>query len=639
MNSLNKCCYISNKLFKYTRVPRSIHTTSCALSKSDVDVHEDKPSSASAEVKGKVKEPFIKNLFAGLFDTEMLVYPEYKTREELVSAIDRVAPIKDFFVHVNDSKAIDEEAKIPDSVLAFMRENNVFGSIISKQFQGTDLEKKEYMQLIEAVGVDSSVSNLLFNHSVITNAFLLYGNDSQKEKYLPRLGSGEWNFAYAFNEKISGIDIMDIAVTAKPMADKKWSLTGSKMWVANADRADFFLVVAKTWDHKVEDSMAAKTTFFIVDKTLNGIKVGEPLQQLGSKGISICNVTFEDTVVSEEDILGNIGDGYDIAVNSMSKGKLAKSASRLGLLKKLADMVSEYTIQTKISKLPLHKYEMCRYNLGRIMSDIYSIESLVYLIAGNQDDFDTFDSILEELAADIYSLETSFDVIQRCIDIIGPQTVLKDSPLERILRDSYSYLLHDLIPTDVKKIYVTTNGLQRAGKVAHEEIKKARNPLNFPMFTLKSFVKFDNALREDPKLTGELRQMVHPALGADADKLEHCLIRFEYIVKEMMRRWGKELLDRQYELINLSNYATSMLVMTAVLARASRSYCIGLQNADMERVLCSALCHQHHQKVKRIFDDLNDGPIETGRAVFLKIGEDAPNNKGYFFSHAVSRNY
>ncbi|XP_039287797.1 complex I assembly factor ACAD9, mitochondrial-like [Nilaparvata lugens] len=431
----------------------------------------------------------------------------------------------------------------------------------------------------------------------------------------------------------------DISVIARPTPDKKWSLSGTKMWVANADKSDYFLVVARTWVHKIEELDSIKTSVFIVDKSSNGIKISEPVEQLGSRGISICNVTFEDTIVGEDDLLGNIGDGYDIAVNSLSKGKLARAASRVGLLKKIANMVTEYAIQTKTSGLSLTKYELCRYNLGNIMSDVYAIESLVYLIAGNQDDFSSFDCILEELSADIFSLETSFNVIHRCINIIGPQTVLKDSPLERILRDSYSYLLHDLIPTDVKKIYVATNGLQHAGALAYDEVKKARNPFNFPMFTLKSFIKYDNALKEEPKLPGELRQMVHPSLGVDADKLEVCLIRFDYLVKEMMKRWGKELIDRQYELINLSNYATSMLVMTAVLARASRSYCIGIQNADLERTLCSSLCQQHHKIAMRIFDDLNDGPIDTGRAVLLKVGEDAVDKKGYFFSHPLDRNY
>ncbi|XP_075227606.1 complex I assembly factor ACAD9, mitochondrial-like [Lycorma delicatula] len=608
--------------------------------RSSVEEVEPQESSISEEKK-VMKGPFIKNLFLGIFNTDFLEYPEYSSMEFIKEVQNIVLPPEEYVLTNVDSKMIDEQKEIPQDVINALKDYKFYGLQVPRKYGGLELDDKCSTRCWEAVGSDFSISTSLAAHNMSLNAILSHGSEEQKEFFLRKMASGEITVSCCFVEKPSVIDMSDINTTALPNENGDWELNGKKIWVTNGNKVDYYLVFATSMKDQ-EKSTNNHLTAFVVDKNSPGLECGPAIEQLGTRGVSICDVTFNKVIVPKSNILGEVGNGVNIAVECLSRSRLGAAASSVGFLKNLLNMVTEFVIYNKINNKALYTYEYFKRQVGKIAVDLYALESMVYLTAGIKDAYDNAELSLEESVVKIYSMEKVAELVDLCAYLVGGKAYVKDSPLERCIRDSRSFLLHDIVPINVTKLYIATLGLQHAGAEKATLIKKARNPYDFPGFALRNFFKDTIKMSRNDDYVKEgklLRLQLHPSLSGDADKLESCAVRFEGIVRELLQRWGIEIIDKQVDLIRLADCVVSMYGMTAVLGRASRAYCLGLHNSHNELYAVNAFCNVNFNKVKNTINDLYSSPMETNDSAFMNIGEQIALQKGYFFSHPLARNY
>ncbi|CAM1332643.1 ACAD9 (predicted) [Pycnogonum litorale] len=254
--------------------PRFVNHRRHAVTDSSVHPTEQKQSSPTESKDRKPsKPPFIKNMFLGKFDTSVMSFPEILDTEKLQTLENMIDPIQRYFEEKVDSKKIDSDA-------------GLFGLQIPEKYGGLNLNATEYTRISELTALDGGIAVTLAAHqSIGLKGIILFGTEAQKQKYLPKLASGEHTAAFCLTEPSSGSDAASITTKATLSDDgKHYLLNGGKIWISNGGTADIFTVFAKTDEEDFEGNMASKVTAFIVERNFGGITNGPPEDKLGIRG-------------------------------------------------------------------------------------------------------------------------------------------------------------------------------------------------------------------------------------------------------------------------------------------------------------------------------------------------------------------
>lgn len=596
--------------------------------------HDGKPS--FVEVKTKpVRQPFVKNMFAGIFDQEMLLYPELPN-DRLFELNSRVEKIEQYLKENVDSKAVDENEAIPDHILEKLKEFNLFGAMVPKEYDGSELGATEYARITEVEALDSSLLLTMDAHnSLCVQGLLAYGSEELKQKYLPLLASGEWIAAFCISEDISGTDIAVIETLAES-SDDNYIVNGKKFWVTNGSKANLFFVLTK---QKLTGHFGPVDNFniLLIERNYPGVTVSTPHNMIGLKGADVSQVTFKDTPVPHSNLLATEGKGFDISVNLLNNGRYAYGAHTAAKLKSLLTQTVQYLLTRKQFEMALVKREWIQKKLVDVLTSIYTMESMAYLTTGILDTYQNPDCILESAIVKTYSLQYGKECIDTCANLFGGRGVMKDFPLEMYIRDFRTLTMYDGT-LDTMKLFIALIGLQHAGSVYSDDIKKSRNPLEFSGFVFKKILNERRDQSDNPKLTLQLKLQLHPTLSAATDLLEYCVLRFQFAVKHMLRVHGQDVVTQQLDLMRLADIITLIYAMTAVLGRSSRAYCTGIANADAELALAQKVCYDCLPLVKDMVQKIINGPILTGEALYYRLGKHILKNKGYFLEHPLTKN-
>ncbi|XP_045440119.1 complex I assembly factor ACAD9, mitochondrial isoform X4 [Pipistrellus kuhlii] len=292
---------------------------------------------------------FAKELFLGRIEKkEVFPFPEV-SQDELNEINHFVGPIEKFFTEEVDSRKIDQEGKIPTETLEKLKSLGLFGMQVPEEYGGLGLSNTMYARLGEIVSLDGSIAVTLAAHQAIgLKGIILAGSEEQKAKYLPKLASGEHIAAFCLTEPASGSDAASIRTRASLSEDKKhYILNGSKVWITNGGLANIFTVFAKTNVVDSDGSVKDKMTAFIVERDFGGVTNGKPEDKLGIRGSNTCEVHFENTKVPIENVLGEVGGGFKVAMNILNSGRFSMGSAVAGMLKKLIEMTAEYACTRK----------------------------------------------------------------------------------------------------------------------------------------------------------------------------------------------------------------------------------------------------------------------------------------------------
>jgi len=340
---------------------------------------------------------------------------------------------------------IDEESRFPAESIPKMAGLGLLGVGFPEEYGGSGGGATEFCLAIEEVSRVCAATGaiLLASSGLVGIPIYMHGNEEQKKRFVPPIASGEMLGAFALTEAGAGSDPASLETTAA-RKDNGYVLNGTKIFITNGAEAGIVLVFAtvdKSLRHK---GIAA----FIAEKDTPGLSVGKHEHKMGIRGSSTVELVFEDCFVPEENRLGDEGDGFKIAINTIDASRVVVAAQALGIAQGAFDRALAYAKERQQFGQPIINFQAIQWMLADMATQIDAARLLIYRAAYLQDQGQPF--IKEASMAKVYAAETASFVANKAVQIFGGYGYIKEYPLERFLRDA-----------KITEIYEGTSEMQR----------------------------------------------------------------------------------------------------------------------------------------------------------------------------------
>jgi butyryl-CoA dehydrogenase/short/branched chain acyl-CoA dehydrogenase len=327
-------------------------------------------------------------------------------------------------------REMDERGSLDNSLIEQFHQLGLMGIEIPEQYGGGSGTFFEAILAVEELSrVDPSVGVLVdVQNTLVNNALLRWGNDEQKQKYLPKMAA-EWVGSYALSEAGSGSDAFALQTRAEDKGDH-WLLNGQKLWITNGKESNLFIIIAT-----VDPAAGYKgITAFIVEKDFPGFTVGKKEDKLGIRASSTTELILDDCKVPKENLLGEVGKGYKIAIETLNEGRIGIGAQMLGLAQGAWDCASKYAQERKQFGQPLTHFQAISFQLAQMATEITAVRLMVYNAARMKDAGIPF--LKEAAMTKLYSSQVAERVASQAVEIYGGYGFTKDYPVEKFFRDS-----------------------------------------------------------------------------------------------------------------------------------------------------------------------------------------------------------
>jgi alkylation response protein AidB-like acyl-CoA dehydrogenase len=354
---------------------------------------------------------------------------------------------------------IDESHEFPWDVVELFREHGIFGLLFDEQYGGTGTGTLLALIAIEEVSKVCATSGLILAVQELGSLGLkLAGSEDQKARYLPLLASGEWLGAYALTEAGSGSDSAAMRTTARREGDA-YVLNGSKRFITNAGVATLYTVFAKT----DPDGGHAGISAFVVEKEALGFEVTRLEPKLGISGSTTGELAFTDCRIAADNLLGEEGEGFKIAMRILDRSRPGVAAQGLGIAQGATDYALEYARSRETMGKPIAQHQLIAAKLADMETRCEAARGLLYRF-GEMVDGGAADAELTKASAmaKLYCSDAAMDVSTDAVQILGGYGYIKEYPVERMMRDA-----------KITQIYEGTNEIQRL-VIAREMLRETR---------------------------------------------------------------------------------------------------------------------------------------------------------------------
>lgn len=508
------------------------------------------------------EESFVKNAFAGIVsDSGIFPYPEPSRGEadELHGILDGV---RRFAAKQIDAAQIDREAKIPDDVLAGLRELGAFGWLVPKRYGGTGLSLTAYARAVqELAGIDAAVALTVSAHqSLGLGALLLFADEELRQKYLPRCATGEMLASFAFVEVGAGSDAGTIQTRADLDGDG-YVIRGEKEWVTNGAYADLFTVFART--SAADEGAKPRLTAFLVERDeVVTCRPGEG--KLGARGAVTPTVAFDGIRAPLRQVIGDIGRGHRVAMEIFTNARLALASSCVGACKRFLRLVVERSAERKAFGRSISDFGLVKDKIATMAAETFALESMTYLTTGLVDAGRT-DFSIESAICKVFGSETLWRVAHESLQIAGGIGYLDRHPYERLLRDARMPLVFEGT-NEILRAFIALSGMQGPGRELEDVSRAMREPIKgFGLVT-------DFALKKARSvLSRERMTKAHPVLSREAVLFEQYTGHLAKNVDKVLRRHGKNIAEMQYTQKRIADVAIDLYALASCLSRTTRA--------------------------------------------------------------------
>jgi alkylation response protein AidB-like acyl-CoA dehydrogenase len=348
------------------------------------------------------------------------------------------------------AQQIDEEEQIPQSLIRKIADLGFLGASFPQEYGGGGFGEVGYCVMQEEMGRgDLSVSTFIGAHqSIGANAIYIGGSEAIKKKYLVPLAEGKYIGGFALTEASAGSDSFNLRTRAK-LDGNEWVINGEKLWITNGGFADVLSVFART-DRGI--------TAFVVETKTPGFSAGPKEKKMGIRGSMTNALTFDNVRIPKDNIIGDDGRGFLIAMKTLDAGRLGLGAACLGAMKELLEMSTKYAKERKQFDQPLSNFQAIQFMLSDMALIIYALESMIYRTA---QDYDDKKPVSRQAAfVKLYASEQLCVVADMAVQIHGGMGYSRELPIERYYRDAR-----------INKIFEGTSEVQR-GIIARDILKK-----------------------------------------------------------------------------------------------------------------------------------------------------------------------
>src|SRR5437667_2386664 len=340
---------------------------------------------------------------------------------------------------------MDKAGVMPRDLINSFFELGVMGVEVPEQWGGAGSTFFNAVLVVEELShVDASTGVLVdVQNTLVNNAIIRWGNDDQKSKYLALLAS-ETVGAYALSEAGSGSDAFALATRAEDKGDH-WVINGRKLWITNGAEGGLFIVFANV----APDKGYRGITAFLVERDFPGFTVGKKENKLGIRASSTCELILEDCAVKKENVLGEVGKGYKIAIETLNEGRIGIGAQMVGVARGAWEYASKYAQERKQFGKPIADFQGVQFQLAQMATEIEAARLMVYNAARMKDAGINF--VKEAAMAKLFCSQVAERVTSLAIEIYGGYGFTKDYPVEKYWRDA-----------KIGKIYEGTSNMQLA---------------------------------------------------------------------------------------------------------------------------------------------------------------------------------
>jgi acyl-CoA dehydrogenase family protein 9 len=400
------------------------------------------------------------------------------------------------------------------------------------------------------------------HQSIGCKGITLFGTDDQKRRWLPGCACGETIAAFCLTEPGSGSDAQAMTTIATPSPDgKSYSITGTKIWISNAGYAGVFTVFAKV-PVVIDGKPKQRVTAFIVNAKAKGITLGKLEEKMGIKASDTRTVSFDDVIVPVEDRLGDVGQGFKIALEILNSGRLGLAAGSARGSRRIMNIALAHAKQREQFGRPIGSFEMIQQKFAINAADIYAADSAWMLTAGMVDR-GGIDFSLETAACKIFASELAFRAANDALQIAGGIGYSKEYPYEQAVRDARINLIFEGT-NEILRALIALTALQQPGERLKELGKAFKDPLH-SIGAIGSYV----AGRAKRTVTKPTFSRVHDTLREEADAVAAIIHDLALAVEGLLLKYGKAMIEKQFLQLRLANVAIDIYLSVAVLSRTT----------------------------------------------------------------------
>nr|XP_025043883.1 very long-chain specific acyl-CoA dehydrogenase, mitochondrial-like [Pelodiscus sinensis] len=550
---------------------------------------------------------FVMNLFNGqLVPDNVFPFPSVLSEEQTQFLQALVDPCTRFFEEVNDAAENEKLEHVEEATLAGLKEMGAFGLQVPEELGGVGLTNTQYARVVEVVGVhDLGVGISLGAHqSIGFKGILLFGTQRQKEKYLPKLASGRNVSCTPWRPR-----------EGRMQTETEWwelgSLCPHRSGSSNGGTAEIFTVFAKTPVKQPTGEVKDKISAFIVERAFGGVTSGPPEKKMGIKCSNTAEVHFDNVKVPAENLLGEHGKGFMVAMNILNNGRFGMASALSGTMRGVIVKAVDHAANRKQFGDTISNYGAIQEKVARMAMLHYVTESMAYVVSANMD-MKVPDYKLEAAISKIFASET------------GVERVLRDLRIFRIFEGT----------NDILRLFVALTGIEYAGV----QLKNLRATVMNPSGKTEVILK-EIGMRAKRKVgipTGlSLEGVVHPGLDKSAYLVTRAIDLFGEAVESLLLKHGEKVIDQQFHLKRVADAAIDIYAMAVVLSRASRSLSLGHPTAEHEKLLCQTWSHEAFERVRENLRAVGSSAWNQAFADMKQISNAVVQNKGILAAHPL----
>lgn len=557
---------------------------------------------------------FSKSLFFGVI-AEDLVFPfptiAEPERESVQGLIDTIQRLKETAV---DSERIDREARIEPELRDALKAAGLYGASLPVTLGGMGLTTKGHARVMEALGeADPSLALSVFAHESLTSrAIQRFGSAEVKQRFLPRLASGELAGAFALAEGGSGSDASAMRAVIRGV-DSGYKLNGDKRWVTGGGTADVFVVFART---SAPDIGARPHMSALLVERGPGVSTGPDHDKLGLRGAGMCDVSFRDVVLPDDCILGEPGKGHELAMEVLGAARIPLSAIFLGQCRLIVGESVRWVQERHSLGRSIGEFSIIKDKIARMLSDTFAVESMVYLAAGLVDR-GGLDTSLEGDICRVAASEALWRVVGDATSLAGGSSYVRPHALERHLRDARGSFVIDGT-NELLRCGIALRGMQGPGARRQAVDGALREPVK-GFSLLKKFAT--RKVREKLQPAHVVR--AHELLAKETAALESLTTAFQHAVERALVEHGTEIAEMQYVQLRIANVAIDLFAMTACIARTTqRIHQRGEEGARREADMTRMFCRAAGSRIKGLLGRLKQNDDELRKLIASRAYED-----------------
>ncbi len=575
----------------------------------------------------KKVDSFVQSLCMGRIEEEILFpYPVMKAAErdvleQVTASIDQLLSGRE-----KEFRAWDVKGELPPEFIEELKSFGLFGLIVPEAHGGLGFGSAAYSRVLHQIAThDGSVALTVGAHSSIgMRGLLLFGTEAQQARWLPKLATGELIAAFCLTEPGAGSDAASIRTNARREGDG-WVLNGEKLWITNGGIAGFYTVFAKTPSGNGDGK--AHITAFIVPRDLPGVSTGPHEDKMGIRASNTTTVIFEDVKLTDEHVLGEVGQGFKAAMKILNAGRSGLGGGCVGGIKKLIQMTTRQAKERRQFGRPIAEFGLVKQKIGEMVVDAYATESVVGVVAGLSDQ-GYEDYAVEAAISKVFGTEALWRSADEALQVAGGNGYMREFPYERIMRDVRINRIFEGT-NEILRLFIALTALNRVGIQLKELATGLKGAMNDPIkgFGLLSDYAMKHATIRTG-LVGEKRSFskLHPALAEIGDHYEGLVREVAWVADRELRRYGKEIIGKQFVSKRIADVLIDLFVTACVLSRVTASLeKLGDKGAahelEIARVFSRAARSRIRGNLHRV--DSNDDALVTS------LADDALEREAY----------